>query len=186
MPPDSTMTKKRILDAARLEFARLGLAGARVDRIAETALANKRSIYVHFGNKEQLFEIVIADALREMSESVPFEAGDLPGYAGRLFDYLLADPDTVRLTAWARLERPQASAGESAAYQPKIEALEQYFPGRAVHVLVLVLGLVTAWSAASPALLALDGGRTWTPQRLDRFRAEMVECVASIGEPVRT
>ncbi len=46
MPPDSTETKRRLLAAAAEEFARYGLAGARVDRIAEAAGANKRQRYV--------------------------------------------------------------------------------------------------------------------------------------------
>ncbi|WP_217146124.1 TetR family transcriptional regulator, partial [Streptomyces sp. AC627_RSS907] len=51
MPPDSTATKARLLAAARAEFARHGVAGARVDRIAAAAKANKRLLYVYFGNK---------------------------------------------------------------------------------------------------------------------------------------
>ena len=52
-------TRADILAAARAEFARLGLAGARVDTIAEASGANKRMIYHYFGGKEQLFEAVI-------------------------------------------------------------------------------------------------------------------------------
>ena len=32
----------------------------RVDRIAEAAQANKRLIYVYYGSKEQLFDVVLA------------------------------------------------------------------------------------------------------------------------------
>ncbi|MEJ1935640.1 TetR family transcriptional regulator, partial [Nostoc sp. NIES-2111] len=42
---DADATRARILEAARTEFARLGLGGARVDEIAERARANKRMIY---------------------------------------------------------------------------------------------------------------------------------------------
>jgi AcrR family transcriptional regulator len=48
--------RARLLDAAFEEFAQHGLAGARVDRIAEAAQANKGLIYVYYGNKEQLFD----------------------------------------------------------------------------------------------------------------------------------
>lgn len=41
-------TKQGILDAARVEFAKAGLAGARVDQIAETSGSNKRMIYHYF------------------------------------------------------------------------------------------------------------------------------------------
>ncbi|MCA3556750.1 MAG: helix-turn-helix transcriptional regulator, partial [Rhodobacter sp.] len=46
---DAEATKARILDAAKREFAKNGLGGARVDVIAEKARANKRMIYHYFG-----------------------------------------------------------------------------------------------------------------------------------------
>jgi len=55
-------TKADILAAARTEFALAGLAGARVDKIAERSGANKRMIYHYFGGKEQLFAAVVEDA----------------------------------------------------------------------------------------------------------------------------
>ena len=42
----------RILEAAKQEFSTHGLAGARVDRIAAKAGANKRMLYYHVGNKD--------------------------------------------------------------------------------------------------------------------------------------
>jgi AcrR family transcriptional regulator len=47
--------QERILLAATEEFARYGLGGARVDRIAARAGANKRMLYYYYGNKEDLF-----------------------------------------------------------------------------------------------------------------------------------
>jgi len=47
--------QERILKAATEEFARFGLGGARVDRIAARAGANKRMLYYYYGNKEDLF-----------------------------------------------------------------------------------------------------------------------------------
>jgi len=35
-------------------------------------------------------------------EAVPFTPGDLPGYAGRLFDFLMENPDQLRLATWHR------------------------------------------------------------------------------------
>ncbi len=45
---DAERTKRAILKAATSEFAENGLAGARVDKIAETSLVNKRMIYYYF------------------------------------------------------------------------------------------------------------------------------------------
>src|ERR1044071_2829600 len=105
MPPDATETKRRLMKAAVDEFATYGLAGARVDRIAETASANKRSIYMHFGTKEELFDMVVADSMAELAAAVSIDAGDLPGYASALFDRLEQRPHVRRLYLWAGLER---------------------------------------------------------------------------------
>jgi AcrR family transcriptional regulator len=59
---DPVATRARILSAARTEFARLGLSGARVDAIAARAKANKRMLYHYFGSKQGLFLAVLEDA----------------------------------------------------------------------------------------------------------------------------
>jgi len=56
---DPAGTRSRILEAATNEFARFGLGGARVDRIATRAGANKRMLYYYFGDKEGLFRAVL-------------------------------------------------------------------------------------------------------------------------------
>ena len=56
---DPAKNRERILAAALDEFARYGLGGARVDRIAARAGANKRMLYYYFGNKEGLFLAVL-------------------------------------------------------------------------------------------------------------------------------
>ena len=52
---DPARNQERILGAATEEFSRYGLGGARVDRIAARAGANKRMLYYYYGNKEALF-----------------------------------------------------------------------------------------------------------------------------------
>jgi AcrR family transcriptional regulator len=187
MPPDATATKKRLLKAAHNEFAQFGLAGARVDRIAEAAQANKRLIYVHFGNKNDLFDLVVANSLADLAKAVPFTAEDLPGYAGNLFDYLLDHPQVLRLTGWAQLERPDASPAQVDAYRPKIEAIssaqQQDIVTKAVtpaDVLALLLGLTTAWAYASPALRSLADQPPWDRERLQIHRAAMIAAVQAL------
>ncbi|MBF8739676.1 TetR/AcrR family transcriptional regulator [Pseudomonas guariconensis] len=48
-------TREDILQAAIHEFVQQGLAGARVDAIAERTATSKRMIYYYFGSKEQLY-----------------------------------------------------------------------------------------------------------------------------------
>ena len=106
MPYDSAATKARILRAATSEFAAYGLAGARVDRIAAAADANKQLIYAYFGNKEALFDAVLDSHIDDLLDAVPFDATDLPGYAQRLVAFDEANPDLGRLARWHLLERP--------------------------------------------------------------------------------
>ena len=56
---DAEKNQQRILRAATAEFARYGLGGARVDRIAARAGANKRMLYYYYGNKDELFLAVL-------------------------------------------------------------------------------------------------------------------------------
>src|SRR3982074_434368 len=102
---DSAARKRRLLAAATPEFAERGIAGARVDRIASAAQANKRLIYDYFGDKEGLFDAVMDANVERIIDAVPIDATDLPGYAGRLFTYAIDHPELLRLVTWARLER---------------------------------------------------------------------------------
>lgn len=62
------VTRRNIMDAALFEFAAKGLAGARVDEIAERSGSNKRMIYEYFGNKEGLWLTVLERAYEKMRE----------------------------------------------------------------------------------------------------------------------
>jgi AcrR family transcriptional regulator len=103
---DSAATRQRILQAATAEFAAHGLAGARIDRIAKRAGANKQLIYAYIGDKEELFDATLEANIEVLVDSVPFDADDLPSYARRLRLFNIANPDLVRLVLWHSLERP--------------------------------------------------------------------------------
>lgn len=187
MPPDATATKTRILNAAMGEFAQHGLAGARVDRIAASAAANKRSIYAHFGNKAELFDLVVARALADMASEVPFTATDLPGYGACLFDYLCTNQHVLRLTNWAQLERPDPGTAEIEAYRPKVAAIaEAQNDGEItaavdpVDVLAFTISTATAWANASPALRTLAPEPPDSENRFARHRAALARSLSSI------
>ena len=63
---DAKATQKRILAAAKKEFAKNGLAGARVDIIAVKARVNKRMIYHYFDSKDDLFKAVLEHAYADI------------------------------------------------------------------------------------------------------------------------
>ena len=185
---DSTATKMRLLEAATEEFAAHGVAGGRVDRIAAAAEANKQLIYAYFGSKEGLFDAVLDTQLAALTGSVPFDAGDLADYVGRLFDHVLEHPEVLRLATWAGLERPTAVAKfEADPYRDKLAAIisaqqngrvdQRFAPA---DLLALMLAVAAAWFNASEALRSLDSKNPWTPRRLAQFRAAAVEAAARI------
>ncbi|MFI7612562.1 TetR/AcrR family transcriptional regulator [Nonomuraea terrae] len=96
-------TRAALLAAAREEFAAYGVAGARVDRIAERAGVNKERIYGHFGNKEKLFDAVITEALDDLTAQIALPGGDPADYVAKRADYYQAHPELVRLLMWEAL-----------------------------------------------------------------------------------
>ena len=150
---DADAARARILRAATAEFAAHGIAGARVDRIAGDAEVAKERIYAYFGNKDALFDKVFAATVRTTLDAVDFDADDLPGYAGRMFDYFADHPDAQRLTTWYRLERPQGPGLRAVinANDTRIAALA----GRAsafspVELLTLVQAVAGSWGTMNP------------------------------------
>ena len=105
MVRDAEATRQRLLDAAAEEFAARGIAGARVDRIAQAAQSNKAQIYHYFGSKDGLFEAVFDRVVEAALREIPIDPADLPEYAGRLFDRYQEHPEIQRLATWHRLER---------------------------------------------------------------------------------
>jgi TetR/AcrR family transcriptional regulator len=59
---DPEGTRRRLLAAARHEFANKGLGGARVGAIAARAKLNKQLVYHYFGSKEGLYVAVLEEA----------------------------------------------------------------------------------------------------------------------------
>jgi AcrR family transcriptional regulator len=159
MPYDSQATRERILAAATTEFAGHGVAGARIDRIAAAAGANKRAIYDYFGDKEALFAVVLERELSDCAEAVPVAGGDLGDYAERLLEYHAARPEALRLLLWEALEFSDrqpvpAEHVRIDKYSRRAEAIagtNQVSVDEARVLLFLTIGLVN-WGAAVPQL----------------------------------
>jgi AcrR family transcriptional regulator len=190
-PRDAKATKERLLMAAVDEFAHRGLAGARIDRIAERADANKRLIYAYFGSKDDLFDAALARTLGVLTETVPFTPEDLPGYAGALFDQLVDQPKVLRLATWRNFERAAASGPERASYASKVAAIKTAQRAGAVDaaipaadLLVMLMSLVTSWLSAPAALRELGGGADpMGARRLKQHRQALVQVVARAVTP---
>ncbi len=109
---DAEATKSRIMSAARKEFAKRGLGGARVDEIAERAKANKRMIYHYFGSKEKLFQAVLEDAylgIRTAEQKLDLDNIPAKEALEKLvrftWDYYLKHPEFITLVNSENLHR---------------------------------------------------------------------------------
>jgi AcrR family transcriptional regulator len=156
--PVTDSTHDRIVAAARAEFAQYGIAGARVDRIAQAARTSKERVYAYFRGKEELYRFVAAQVLAEIGDAVPLDPADLPGYAAGLFDYFTGHPDRFRFVSWGHLEldsgRPgheapdpygQATAGKVEKIRAAQEAGKIDPTWDPADVCVLVSQIATAW-----------------------------------------
>lgn len=155
MPRDAEASRRRIMTAAMAEFAAHGIAGARMDRVAAEAVSSKERIYAYYGNKDALFDAVFTESVRRTLEAVDFDAHDLPGYAGRMFDYFADHPEAQRLTTWYRLERPagRALAAVVEANRTRLESLAAaklttvFSP---VELLTLIQAIASSWGTMNP------------------------------------
>lgn len=114
-------SRARILQAALAEFAEQGVAGARVDRIAERAGVNKALLYYYYQSKENLYRETLTNYLNEAVSAVRLrldEARNLDQALSsaanhyknifinrpelpRLILRELADPQSTLVPAWA-------------------------------------------------------------------------------------
>ncbi|WP_432136637.1 MULTISPECIES: TetR family transcriptional regulator [unclassified Streptomyces] len=181
---DPEATKARIFDAAVTEFARHGIAGARIDRIATEAKANKQLIYAYFGNKAQLFTQVLEKAMLRLAEAVPVDPDDIEGWIDRVMDYHVAHPEVLRLLFWegmeygGTVELPDESERRE-HYRHKIDALRDgqargvvtdAIPAR--DLLFLLIALAN-WAAVVPQMRRIVVGADDADQQ--RLRASVKE-----------
>jgi AcrR family transcriptional regulator len=123
----------RILEAAKQEFAAHGLAGARVDRIAAKAGANKRMLYYHVGKKDDLYLAVLEGAyekIRVEELGLDLEHLDPPEAIERLIDftwnYFIRNPEFLALLNtenFARARHLKRSTKVKSMHSPFVEMI---------------------------------------------------------------
>jgi AcrR family transcriptional regulator len=174
-------TRRRVLDAATIEFAAHGIAGARVDRIAAAADVNKAQMYAYYKSKDGLFDAVFTEHLDQILDAIPVTATDLPAYAASIYDIHLERPDFVRLAAWARLERTPTGdlIADSARHEVKVAAItEAQHQGLVTaafapaDVLAMVVAIAMTWS---PISITYAGSQDEDPAEHERRRAMVRE-----------
>ena len=191
---DPEGTRQRIFDAAVEEFAVHGNAGARVDRIAEKARANKESIYRYFGTKDELLRRVLDRFLDERGEQLLPRSGDMDDYAAGLFRYFIAHPEFLRLSLWEGLEfgaTPDSSTieGRRRHYQDKLASIAEQQQAGSIdpdldprHLLVVILGVANYWHVLPQLVRIIFGAEpdAATLERHEQFVAEAVRRIVAV------
>jgi AcrR family transcriptional regulator len=127
--PERTMAD--IIEVATHEFSEKGLAGARIDVIADAMRTSKRMIYYYFGSKEGLYVRVLEEAYRRIRE---IEAGlhledlgpedALRRLVGFTVDYQLANPDFIRLVMTENIHRGEYLKQSKLIHKLNVPAIE--------------------------------------------------------------
>jgi TetR/AcrR family transcriptional regulator len=175
---DPAATRKKLLTAARREFAKNGLAGARVDEIAARAGVNKQLVYHYFGDKDALYLAVLEwvyEEIRAQERELNLE-GLPPDQAIKTlieasFDHLAAHPDFIVL-----LNDENRSGARHVRGSRKLEAMHSPLVSmvstilgegvragtfrkgvNAVHLYISIAGLSYFFFSNTPTLSAIFG-----------------------------
>lgn len=119
-----------ILEVATAEFGEKGLAGARIDEIAEATHTSKRMIYYYFGSKEGLYLAVLEESYRRMRDiEGRLQLDDLEPEAAlrRLveftFDHHSGNEPYIRLVMAENMNRGQYLAQSKSIQQLNVPAI---------------------------------------------------------------
>ncbi|MFI2609735.1 TetR family transcriptional regulator [Kitasatospora sp. NPDC018619] len=195
MTYDGDDTRRRILVAATAEFAEYGLAGARIERIAAAAKANKQAIYLYYGNKERLFATVLHAKLEEACSSVVIEPDAVAESAGELFDLYQEHPQMLRLLLWEALEagdrldecEPERRAGFREKVQTLVDGgMMPHLPEdarlrAAQDLLFTIMGLIS-WNFAVPRMCRIVLDEETDRAALARRRETVIEAARTLAE----
>ena len=201
---DPEQTRARILAAAKSEFARVGLGGARVDRIAVLAGANKRMLYYYFGSKDELFRAVLEatyEHIREsekalhLDETAPSEA--IRRLVAFTWNYYLEHPEFLSLLNSENLHRAEhlkQSTKVRRMHSPFVAMIGDILErgGRsgefrggvdAVQLYISIAGLAYFYLANNYTLSAIFGRDLMARKARDTRLAHMTELVLGYLRP---
>ena len=195
---DTEGTRRRLKEAATVEFAERGPDGTTMERIARRAEINKERLYRYFGDKESLFEAVLADELQRLASSVVRPEGgleDIGEFAGRTFDYYSANPQLARLLLWEGLATATGGSvadeiNRTSHYKSKARAyaaaqhegvLSHDLPPE--HLVFLIIGLAAWWFSVPQLARMLTGAEDGEPNEHARRRASVVRAAERLARP---
>ena len=194
---DTEGTRRRLRDAALVEFAARGFDGTTVGSIAARAGVNKERLYSYFGDKKALWELVLSTELERLAAAVDLTGvglDDVGEFAGATFDYHAAHPELGRLLQWEGLQNgpPADAVVRTTHYREKVRrfatAQRDGLLDRGLDPAHLVFALIAlaAWWQTVPQLAEMITGATQDDQQeRARRRQFVVEAARRLASPSR-
>jgi TetR/AcrR family transcriptional regulator len=190
---DPAATRNKLLTAARREFAKNGLAGARVDEIAARAGVNKQLVYHYFGDKDALYLAVLEWVYAEIRA----KERAIKKLIESSFDHLAAHPDFIVLLndenrGGARHVR--GSRKLEAMHSPLVSMVSKILADgvragafrkgiNAVHLYISIAGLSYFFFSNTPTLSAIFGKDLSSPVARRARRKHVVDLVMQALRP---
>jgi TetR/AcrR family transcriptional regulator len=194
-------SRAAILQAAALEFAEYGIAGARTDAIAREARVNKALLYYYFKDKETLYGAVLDDAFAGLKSAV-FQVLDanLPprqkilAYAGAYFDFIASNQLYPRLM---QREMMRAREGQSHHIDKVIKTYIQpifirvsevmrqgisegdFRPVKPAHFVPSMVAMIVFYFSSAPMMQKIVGFNPLTPERIAERRAAVLDFISA-------
>lgn len=195
--------EKRVLDAAVVEFAEHGFAGARIERISQRAKTVDRMLYYYFANKVRLYQVVLekiyADLVGAQRDFVmPDDAAEgMRQLIEHSWDHYVEHPHLVRLLMNENLLRGkhiQASAQVERTSLPLVETVSSLLAsGQAKgvfrqdvsseHVLMTIMSLGYFYVSNQYTCSRWIGTDLMTPPRRAKWRAHISDVVLEFLKP---
>jgi TetR/AcrR family transcriptional regulator len=194
-------SRSAILQAALVEFAQEGLAGARTDAIAEAAKVNKALLYYYFHDKEDLYDAVLDDFFVRLLRRVTL-ALDGAGPAGeRLLTYALAHFDCIAESPhYARLFQGELLSAGSGRPSHLTRVVEQYIRPISVRLMAVLqdgmergefrrvdamqfapsmVGMIVHYFVVAPVARELFSRDPFSQEALEQRRAAVLDFIAA-------
>jgi AcrR family transcriptional regulator len=194
---DTEGTRRRLREAAVVEFAAHGLDGTTMNAIAQRAGINKERLYSYFGDKRALWDTVLAEQLELLAAGVRLTGAtldDIGEFAGATFDYHATHPELSRLLQWEGLQPgpPAEETARSAHYREKVERFAQAQREgvlddglSAAHLTFALIALAAWWQTVPQLARMITDADPDDPVERARRRAFVVDAARRLAAPRR-
>jgi TetR/AcrR family transcriptional regulator len=120
-------THAEIVAAAERHFAERGFDATRLDDVADDVGIRRAAIFYHFGDKQELYEAVLAEVFRDLAADLPTGGGAVERLESSLagwIDFVAQRPNVARLIL---REAAGARPGEATPFTLAGEATGDWF-----------------------------------------------------------